>query len=74
MKAVAYCRVSTDNQKDERNNPNPGWCHQKYCSLNDILLLEIFKDQAVSGSNDIENRVGLPALFTFLNKTDLFLM
>ncbi|MFA7418893.1 MAG: recombinase family protein [Melioribacteraceae bacterium] len=66
MKAVAYCRVSTDKQKDEGTVQIQIVEIDKYCLTNKIQLVETFKDEGVSGANEIENRMGLPDLFNFL--------
>lgn len=66
MKAIGYARVSTDRQKNERTIELQTVEINNYCLVNKIHLVETFKDDGVSGANEIENRIGLPDLFNFL--------
>ncbi len=68
MKAVAYCTVSTENKREEQTIDLQVEQIGKYCLENKIQLVQVFKDDGVSGSNDIENRIGLPDMFDFLEK------
>ena len=70
MKAVAYCRVSTDKQKDEGTIQIQIEEIKNYCLDNKIQLVETFQDEGISGSNEIENRIGLSELFSFLEENE----
>ena len=51
---LAYCRTSTENQKDEKTIELQVASLIKYASKNNLELVEFFKDDGVSGS--LENR------------------
>lgn len=65
-KLVGYCRVSTDNQKEEGTIEIQEKALKQYANKNNFELLEIFKDEAVSGSSELENRPGLAKLFNYI--------
>ena len=62
--AVAYCRVSTMNQKEEGTIQIQEKAIRAYAKEKGIRLLKIFRDDGVSGG--LENRPGLSALFDYL--------
>jgi site-specific DNA recombinase len=64
MKVVAYCRVSTDNQKEEGTVELQINSIKEFCQNNGYELVSIFKDEGVSGG--IENRPALAEMFSFL--------
>lgn len=64
LKLVGYCRVSTDNQKEEGTIEIQEKSLKKYANKNNYDLIKIFKDNGVSGS--LENRPGLAELFNFI--------
>ena len=66
-KIIAYCRVSTDNQKEEGTIEIQVEAIKDYCKSRDLELVEIFKDEGVSGG--LENRPALADLFSFLEET-----
>ncbi len=64
MKAIAYCRVSTENQKEEGTIDLQREAIKEYCRREGIELLGFFEDEGVSGG--LENRPGLAELFNYL--------
>lgn len=64
MKLVGYCRVSTDNQKDEGTIELQTRALSDYCEARGYELLQTFQDEGVSGG--LENRPALAEMFTFL--------
>lgn len=68
IKAVAYCRVSTDNQKDEGTIGLQVDAIKDYCKTNNIDLIETFSDEGVSGG--LEDRPALADLFDYIEQTD----
>ena len=64
MKLIGYCRVSTDNQKEEGTIQLQETALMEYARSEDRELLTIFKDEGVSGG--IEDRPGLIELFNHL--------
>jgi site-specific DNA recombinase len=61
---VGYCRVSTDNQREEGTINLQVSAIKDFCNENDYELVEIFKDEGVSGG--LEDRQGLGELFSYL--------
>jgi len=61
---VGYCRVSTDNQREEGTIEIQEKALKRYANKNNFELIQIFKDNGVSGS--LENRPGLAGLFNFI--------
>lgn len=71
-KLVGYCRVSTDNQKEEGTIEIQDKALKQYAAENNFELVKIFKDEAISGSSELENRPGLAGLFYFIeNEKDI---
>lgn len=64
MNLVGYCRVSTDNQKEEGTIAIQERALEEFCKANSYQLVAVYKDEGVSGA--VENRPGLASLFTFL--------
>ncbi len=64
MKIIGYARVSTDNQKEEGTIEIQEEALKEYAETNGYEILNIFKDEGVSGS--LENRPGLSQLFYYL--------
>jgi len=60
---VGYCRVSTDNQKEEGTIEIQEKSLKKYADKNGCELVKIFKDDGISGASELENRPGLAELF-----------
>jgi len=65
-KIVGYCRVSTINQKEEGTIFLQEKDIRAFTEKNNYKLIEVFKDEAVSGSSELENRPGLADLFNCL--------
>jgi len=64
LKVVAYCRVSTDNQKEEGTVSLQVDDIKEYCQKKGFDLIDTFKDEGVSGG--LEDRLALASLFNFL--------
>jgi site-specific DNA recombinase len=65
---VGYCRVSTDNQKEEGTIEIQENSLKKYADKNGCELVKIFKDNGISGASELENRPGLAELFIYAEK------
>jgi len=63
-KIIGYCRVSTDNQKEEGTIEIQEYALKEYAEANGYELVTIFKDEGVSGG--LEDRPGLAELFSYL--------
>lgn len=63
-KIIGYCRVSTDNQKDEGTIDIQRQALKEYAEAKGYELVKIFEDEGVSGG--LEDRAGLAELFNFL--------
>lgn len=63
-KIIGYCRVSTDNQKDEGTIDLQRQALKEYADAKGYELVKIFEDEGVSGG--LEDRAGLAELFSFL--------
>lgn len=68
LKVVAYCRVSTDNQKEEGTISLQVDAIKEYCEKKGYNLIETFKDEGVSGG--LEDRPALATLFNFLESKE----
>jgi site-specific DNA recombinase len=64
--AVAYCRVSTHNQKVEGTIGLQENAIIEYCQNNNFTLVKSFNDNGVSGG--LENRSALSELFSYLEQ------
>ena len=64
QKVIAYCRVSTDNQKEEGTINLQVDTIKEYCQKKGFDLVDTFKDEGVSGG--LEDRPALASLFNFL--------
>jgi len=65
-KIIGYCRVSTDNQKEEGTIELQREAIKEYSNLKGYDLVNIFEDEGVSGG--LEHRPGLANLFNFLEE------
>ena len=63
-KVVGYCRVSTENQKEEGTIQIQEKALIEHCKENNFELMMIFNDNGVSGG--LEDRAGLSELFDYL--------
>jgi len=66
MKVIAYCRVSTENQKEEGTIDLQVNSIKEFCNKLGYELVEVFKDDGISGG--LENRPALAEMFTFLEE------
>jgi len=66
QRAVAYCRVSTHNQKIEGTIELQERAITEYCQHNNLTLIKSFKDNGFSGN--LENRLALSELFLYLEQ------
>lgn len=64
LKLAGYCRVSTDNQKDEGTIELQENALKEFASANGFELVRIFKDEGISGG--LEDRPALAELFNYL--------
>ena len=66
-KVVGYCRVSTDNQKEEGTIEIQEKSLKIYADKNgcELVLVNIFKDNGISGASELENRPELAKLFSY---------
>ena len=53
IKLVGYCRVSTSNQKEEGTIEIQEKSLKQYANKNNYELIKIFKDEGISGSNEL---------------------
>jgi len=65
-KLVGYCRVSTDNQKEEGTIEIQEKSLKVYVEKNGYELVKVFKDNGISGGSELENRPGLVELFNYI--------
>ena len=68
LKLAGYCRVSTDNQKDEGTIELQENALKEFALTNGFELTRIFKDEGISGG--LEERPGLVELFSFLEANE----
>ena len=66
LKLIGYCRVSTENQKNEGTIELQIQDIKKFAEQNNYKLVKIFQDNGVSGSLDWFERKGLNELFSYL--------
>jgi DNA invertase Pin-like site-specific DNA recombinase len=73
MKAVGYCRVSTENQNgaDSFGLEAQRDAIRRYCQANAIEIVEIYEDPALSGSLPPMERPGLHALMETMKSGDI---
>ena len=64
--AVAYCRVSTNNQKIEGTIGLQENAITEFCQNNNLTLVKSFNDNGISGG--LENRPALSELFSYLEQ------
>lgn len=68
VKVVGYCRVSTDNQKEEGTIEIQEVAIREYCKKNRYELIDLFEDNGISGSKDLDHRPGLANLFDYIDE------
>lgn len=54
-KLVGYCRVSTDNQKEEGTIEIQEKSLKGYVEKSGFELVKVFKDNGISGGSELEN-------------------
>lgn len=64
MRLIGYCRVSTENQKEEGTVEIQRRALKEYALTKGHILSEVFSDEGISGS--LEDRPGLSELFSAL--------
>ncbi len=69
MKLAGYCRVSTGNQKEEKTIELQIKALREYAEKKGYELTEIFTDNGISGSKDLDNRPGLAEMFEYLESS-----
>lgn len=67
MRLVGYCRVSTDNQREEGTIALQEHELREFCRVGGHELVAIYKDEGVRGDDD--NRPGLGKLIDFLESS-----
>jgi len=65
-KAIGYCRISTENQKEDKTILVQDDNIRKFAKKNSYKLVKVFNDEAISGGSELENRPGLSELFNFI--------
>lgn len=75
-KAFAYLRVSGKGQVEGDGFDRQLLAIKKYAAANDIKIVKVFREEGVSGANDIENRPALTELYAALaaNGTQIVLV
>lgn len=75
-KAFAYLRVSGRGQLDGDGFTRQLAAIKKYAAANDIKIIHIFREEAISGTKDLENRPALQQLLVALhgNGTELVIV
>jgi len=68
MNLIAYCRVSTENQRDDGTIELQVEAIKEFCSLNNYQLIKVFRDDGISGTKELEFRKGLIDLLEYLEK------
>ncbi|MGB3342178.1 MAG: recombinase family protein [bacterium] len=63
---IGYCRVSTDNQKDEGTIELQERALSEYAHTHGYELVRIFKDEGISGG--LEERPALVEMFDYLEE------
>ena len=71
MKVLGYVRVSSFNQKQKNNSiPLQTKKINEYCKLNDYELIDIYKDDGISGMS-IDKRNGYKNMIQYLNDNEI---
>ena len=68
LKLFGYCRVSTDNQREEGTVVLQETALAEFCRIHGYELVKVFKDEGVSGAKELANRPGLADLFDSLEE------
>lgn len=68
LKLIGYCRVSTENQKEEGTIEHQVKDITKFANQNNHQLVEVFRDNGVSGSKEWHERQGMLEMFNYVEK------
>lgn len=75
MRLIAYIRVSTDAQAESGAGLEAQLeACERYAEKNDLKIHQVFKDEGVKGSTEIEDRPGLMSAINELKKGDILLV
>jgi len=59
LRAIGYIRVSTDEQVQGNGLQVQDQAVRRYCTANNLKLIEVTGDEGISGSNGLDARIGL---------------
>lgn len=68
LRLYGYCRVSTDNQREEGTIVLQETALAEFCQAQGYELVSIYRDEGVSGGKELDNRPGLAELFDCLEQ------
>ena len=68
LRLFGYCRVSTDNQREEGTIALQETALADFCKAQGYELVRTYKDEGVSGAKELDNRPGLAELFDCLEQ------
>lgn len=71
MKAFAYLRVSGKGQVDGDGFPRQLEAVQKYATANEIEIVEVFREEGISGTTELDGRPALSELFAALEENGI---
>lgn len=75
MRIIGYIRVSTEYQAESKHGLDAQlFAIQKYAQHTNIPLMEIFRDEALSGSLSLEKRPGMLSAINTLTRGDLLVV
>jgi len=71
MRVIGYLRVSSVVQRDKGNSIKMQLKKiEEYCSLNDFQLVDVFRDEGISGMS-IDKRDGYKSMLSFIEENDV---
>jgi site-specific DNA recombinase len=68
LRLFGYCRVSTDNQRDDGTIALQEQALAEHCTAQGYELVRTFRDEGISGAKELDNRPGLASLFDCLEQ------